>query len=393
MNNNNNPKDNEMECEVHEENTYEFICCTCKVGMCKLCIISKEHRGHETSLINKETMGPLIQEFNNADFKSLNRYSEKIKEYLQISNTEFDKIEKEHTNNINLVTNEFKQINTILNRIENDRIKHLLTILDKNNDLKNNISTIANKNLKNIEKIKNKYQNAKNFEFGSSKINNLVFLKQCHQVKLFLKENSDGSTILGQIEKYNHIRIQQSFETFKDSIKDVFKIYDEFQDPINVRVDGVNFSIYKEGGPENYYETKYALGPSIKNLKVGSIPHNVIKLILLDGFNFQLSQNILPSSISTLYVGAIKQPLLAGSIPSGVSSLFLLDGFNQKIVELPRYIQHVYVGDIKDTVLPNNQSYTIYKSPSCKTQFRHQFNSCISSWSGCQVIMEMENQE
>ncbi|KAM9989914.1 hypothetical protein ACTFIY_005967 [Dictyostelium cf. discoideum] len=106
------------------------------------------------------------------------------------------------------------------------------------------------------------------------------------------------------------------------------------------------YFIYKEGSQVPYGTPNLALGPSIKNLNVGSIPATVTSVILLNGFNFQLYNGILPSSVQVLYVGDIKKPISNGSIPTSVSTLFLLYGFNQKISEIPPNVTNMYFGDI-----------------------------------------------
>ncbi|EAL61262.1 hypothetical protein DDB_G0292276 [Dictyostelium discoideum AX4] len=68
-----------MKCEFHEENKYKLICPTCKVAMCKVCIISKGHRGHETELITKDSIEPITKEFKDINFKSIQECSNNIK--------------------------------------------------------------------------------------------------------------------------------------------------------------------------------------------------------------------------------------------------------------------------------------------------------------------------
>ncbi|KAM9963584.1 hypothetical protein ACTFIW_006817 [Dictyostelium discoideum] len=390
-------KNYDMKCEFHEENKYKFICVTCKVAMCKLCIISKDHCGHETDLITKDSIEPITKEFKDVDFNSIQECSNKIKEYLEKSNKKFNKIEKEHSKNENFVTNEFKKINKFLQKIENDKIKELSTHYNTNKEINTNISTLANKYLKNIDQIQKKLKELRDFNVQSlnddhnnsnDKDKILDFLKHYHQTKIVLKEITSESEIDELLSEYEHITIQKSSDNLKTSIGNIIKLKIEYlnKDPNNVTVDGTKYFIYKEGSQVPNNAPYLALGPSIKNLKVGSIPATVVNIILLNGFNFQLLNGILPSSVEVLYVGAIKKPLLNGSIPSGVSTLFLLDGFNQKISEIPPRISVVYVGDIHPEEIPLKSTLQIYKSPSCKQQF----NNCnyVYEWEGCKVIEE-----
>ncbi|KAM9953461.1 hypothetical protein ACTFIR_008532 [Dictyostelium discoideum] len=160
----------------------------------------------------------------------------------------------------------------------------------------------------------------------------LDFLKHDNQTKIVLKEITGESEIDELLSEYEYITIQKSSDNFKTSIGNVIKLKIDYlnKDPNNVTVDGIKYFIYKEGSQVPYGTPYLALGPSIKNLKVGSIPAAVSYVILLDGLNFQLLNGILPSSLQVLYVGAIKKPLLNGSILPNVTSLYLLDGFNQK---------------------------------------------------------------
>ncbi|KAM9983123.1 hypothetical protein ACTFIZ_005720 [Dictyostelium cf. discoideum] len=393
-----NTKNYDMKCEFHKENKYKFICSTCKVAMCKVCIISKDHRGHETDLITKDSIEPITKEFKDINFKSIQECSNKIKEYLEISNKKFSKIEKEHSKNENFVTNEFKKINKLIQKTENDKIKELSTHFNTNKEINTNISNLANKYLNNIDQIQKKLKNLKDFNvesFYDNDNNNcndkdkiLDFLKHYHQTKIVLKEITSKSEIDDLLSKYEYITIQKSSENYKGSIENIIKLKVDYiiKGPNKVTVDGTNYFIYKNGCEVPYGTANLALGPSIKNLIVGSIPVTVTSIFLLNGFDFQLFSGILPISLQVLYVGAIKYPLLIGSIPPNVNSLFLLDGFNQKISEIPQRVNYIYVGDIHSEGIPIKYNATIYKSPSCKQQFNDTSN--VYSWGGCNVIEE-----
>ncbi|KAM9983125.1 hypothetical protein ACTFIZ_005722 [Dictyostelium cf. discoideum] len=395
-------KNYDMKCEFHEENKYKFICVTCKVAMCKVCIISKDHCGHETDLITKDSIEPITKEFKDINFKSIQECSNKIKEYLEISNKKFSKIEKEHSKNENFVSNEFKKINKLLQKTENDKIKELSTHFNTNKEINTNISNLANKYLKNIDQIQNKSKDLKDFNVESFNDNDidedsnnsnnninekiLGFLKHYHQTKIVLKEISSESEIDELLCRYENITIQISSDKFKSSIGTIINLKMESKDPNKVTVNGQNFYIYKEGYTVPNGTTNLALGPSIKNLNVGSIPATVTSVVLLNGFNFKLLNGILPSSLQLLYVGAIKKPLLVGSIPPGVTSLFLLDGFDQKISEIPQMVGYMYVDDIQTEGIPLRSNIQIYKSPSCKQQFNN--STYVHPWTGFKIIEE-----
>lgn len=110
-----------------------------------------------------------------------------------------------------------------------------------------------------------------------------------------------------------------------------------------------------------------AIAPSVKTIKIGSIPTSVEYLALLDGFNVPLTEGMLPKTIEYLFIGAIKKPILKGSIPDGIRYVYLLDGFNQAISELPPSIKQLL---LFDTPLTNFGSYAgpIFKSPKYKQQ-------------------------
>ncbi|KAM9989913.1 hypothetical protein ACTFIY_005966 [Dictyostelium cf. discoideum] len=225
----------EMKCEFHEENKYKFICVTCKVAMCKLCIISKDHRGHETDLITKDSIEPITKEFKDFNFKSIQECSNKIKEYLEISNKKFSKIEKEHSKNENFVIMNSK-INKLLQKTENDKIKELSTHFNTNKEINTNISTLKLIDLKdfNIESLDNDNNNS------NDKDKILDFLKYYHQTKIVLKEITSESEIDELLHEYKYVTIQKSSENFKTSIGNVIKLKIDYinKDPINVTVDG-----------------------------------------------------------------------------------------------------------------------------------------------------------
>ncbi|KAN0050155.1 hypothetical protein ACTA71_003258 [Dictyostelium dimigraforme] len=380
-NNINNNDNNKINCILHYGYIYRFVCSTCKVALCDLCIIDKDHRGHETNLINKESIEPIIQEFKYVHFKSLTTYSERIKYSLDISNKKFNQIEEQHNQNVNSIIEEFKQLYKILQTIENDSIRQLVTHYDDNKDINTNISTIANIYLKNIDQIQNIYKDIKNdlkvepFNNENNINKNLEILKHCHQTKLILKETSNKCEINKLLNDFNNITMENSIDTFKDSIKDIIKIkldsknvITNYKSPISVSLSGVNFFIYKDGCtiPD---DTKYlALGPGIKNFTAIQFPKTIISIALLDGFDVSLTVGMLPNSLQHLYMGAVKWPLLEGSIPQYVSQIFLMPGFNQKIAEFPRYLYAIYI-DTPSAIF-SRPNAPLFITPSCKNNYQ-----------------------
>ncbi|KAK5582424.1 hypothetical protein RB653_004009 [Dictyostelium firmibasis] len=390
----------DIKCILHEHK-YRFICSTCNIALCDLCIASVDHRGHEINLINKESTAPVIKEFKDKNFGTLTECSNKIQESYSESDKIFNKIEEEHTRNINTITNEFKQLYTILQTIEKDTIRQLVTHFDDNKEINTNISTLSNSYLQSTYQIQNKYKDLKTIDFNIEQLNNndtdidnnnnnnnnynkiktnknLEILKHCHQTKLFLKEITSESKVDTLMSEYKKVIIENSAKKFMDSIKDIIKINLEpeiCKDPIEVMVGGNNFFIYKEGREIPYNTRSLALGPGIKNLGVGLFPNSIIHVVLLDGFSVQLTRGMLPDSVLRLYIGAIKKPLLKDSLPQYITTLFLMNDFNQEIFAMPPSITQLYVVKSPIVKFPHG-NYTIY------TQYpsKHSVFDKVSHW-------------
>ncbi|KAM9964363.1 hypothetical protein ACTFIW_004123 [Dictyostelium discoideum] len=186
------------------------------------------------------------------------------------------------------------------------------------------------------------------------------------------------------MNQYKNVNIANYGEQVKDLIKEignslsitnvkdtkrVSESITNVKDPKRVFFGGKECFIYKNDSIIPNGTTYVAIGPSVKTIEIGSIPTSVYCLILLDGFNVELTEGMLPQSIKYLFVGAIKKPLLKGSIPNGVRSLFLLDGFNQAISEIPQSVYELLLFDTPLTNFP--YSNTIYRTPKYKQQLTH----------------------
>ncbi|KAK5582423.1 hypothetical protein RB653_004008 [Dictyostelium firmibasis] len=391
-NNNKDINSYDIKCAEHESK-YRFICITCNLALCDLCIVSVHHRGHETDIINEESAAPIINEFKNEYFETLTECSNKIEELFNESNTIFNKIEEEHIKNINTITKKFKNLYTILQTIEKDSIRKLVTYFDDNKEINTKISKLANNYLISIDRIQNKYKdfnydeqlNTNNKNYKNEK---LEILKHCHQTKLFLKEISCESQIKKFIGEYDNVILETFFKKFKSSAKEIIKINFESEDPTSVLIEGINYPIYKEG--ENIeFGTNLALGPSVKNLIYGFIPPTVNSVILLDGFKVGLTEGMLPNSVEVLYVGAIKKPLF---IPPSVSVLFLTEGFNQRIDEIPPSIKSIYIYTPHPITFPPDEyisyNYSIYVADTYQNNYN--FNDVRIQSSDFDLDIELE---
>ncbi|KAM9988867.1 hypothetical protein ACTFIY_004897 [Dictyostelium cf. discoideum] len=83
------------------------------------------------------------------------------------------------------------------------------------------------------------------------------------------------------------------------------------KDPIRYTARGVKYFIYSNDSIVPVGTTHVAIAPS-------SIPTSVEYLALLNGFDVQLTEGMLPKTIEFLFIGAIKKPILKGSIPDGI---------------------------------------------------------------------------
>ncbi|KAM9944825.1 hypothetical protein ACTFIT_009554 [Dictyostelium discoideum] len=307
---------------------------------------------------------------------------------LNESNNLFKPLEDKHTENVNTITKVFKELSKLLPIIEIDKIKQLVTLYDENKDINTNISTIIHDNLNNINLITNKYKNTINQINIDQIINNnknnyqhIEILKHCHQSQLLIKDNQNENKIKELINQYKNVNIVNNSKQVKESIKEIFEISDSLsianvKDPKRVTVTGKGYFIYKNDSIIPNGTTHVAIAPSVRTIKIGSIPTSIQYLVLLDGFNVQLKEGMLPQSIIYLYVGAIKKPLLKGSIPNSVTGLFLLDGFNQEITEIPQS-SCLYLFDTPLTNFPFQN--LIYRSPKYKQQLTH---SKVGNWDG-----------
>ncbi|KAM9981932.1 hypothetical protein ACTFIY_004238 [Dictyostelium cf. discoideum] len=173
------------------------------------------------------------------------------------------------------------------------------------------------------------------------------------------------------MNQYNNVNIVNNSEKVKYLIREIFEISNSLsianvKDPKRVSLQGFEFFIYKNDSTIPNGTIYVAIPPSVKTIEIGSIPKSVQYLLLLDGFNINLTEGMLPQSIIFLFFGAIKKPLLKGSIPNGVQYLILLDGFNQTISEIPETVSRLYLFNTSLTNFP--YSNTIYTSPKYKQQ-------------------------
>ncbi|KAM9949527.1 hypothetical protein ACTFIT_010740 [Dictyostelium discoideum] len=375
-------------CAIHKEHKIKMICATCKDVVCNECILL-DHNGHKFGRIDVENSKEIFEEFKNNHLQNLDKQIGINNELLNKSNNLFKSIEDKHTENVNTITEVFKELSKILPIIEIDKIKQLVTLYDENKDINTNISTIIHDNLNNINLITNKYKNTINHINIDQIINNnnsyqhIEILKHCCQSRLLIKDNQNENKIKELINQYKNVNIVNNSKQVKESIKEIFEISNSLsitnvKDPKRVTAGGKEYFIYKNDSIIPNGTVRVAIAPSVKTIKIGSIPTSVQYLILLDGFNVELTEGMLPQSIKSLLVGAIKKPLLKGSIPNGVLCLFLLDGFNQAISEIP---QSVYQLLLFDTLLTNfPYSKTIYRNPKYKQKLTHCSN--VNNWDG-----------
>ncbi|KAN0032217.1 hypothetical protein ACTFIV_006095 [Dictyostelium citrinum] len=367
-------------CAIHQRYDIKLICSTCKTVVCDDCIVTI-HRGHSFDHINVESSKPIFEEFKNNHLRNLDNQIDINKELLNKSNALFQSLEDKHNENINTVTNEFKELFKLLPMVETDKIRQLVTLYDENKDINTNITTIVEDNLNNIKLIINKYKDTINQLDIEQIINNnrdnnnnnnnqhIEILKHCHQSLLLIKDNKNENEIRKLINQYKNEDIINNSEKVKNSIKEMFEISGSLcnpDDPKKVTVSGIEYFIYKNGSIITNSSIYVAIAPSVKTIEKGSIPNSVKYLVLLDGFNILLEEGMLPLSITHLFVGNIKKPLQRGSIPNRVSSLFLLDGFNQHIAQIPSSVQSLYLFDIPLTKFPLFHQLQIFKSKKYK---------------------------
>ncbi|KAM9953457.1 hypothetical protein ACTFIR_008528 [Dictyostelium discoideum] len=378
-------------CALHKDFDIRLVCSTCKVVVCDGCIVS-DHNGHKFDFINAENSKEIFEEFKNNHIQNLDKQIGVNNELLNKSNNLFKSLEDKHTENVNTITEEFKELSKLLQIIEIDKIKQLVTLYDENKDINTIISTTIHNNLNNINLITNKYKNTINHINIDQIINNnnnnnnyqhIEILKHCYQSQLLIKDNQNENKINELINQYKNVNIVNNSEQVKESIKEIFEISNSLsitneKDPKRVTVVGHEYFIYKDDSIIPNGTAFVAIAPSVKTIKIGSIPTSVKALVLLDGFNVQLTEGMLPQSIIHLLVGAIKKPLLKGSIPNGVNYLFLLDGFNQEITEIPQSVISFYLFDTLFKNVP--LSKIIFRSPKYKQQLTH---SNVNNLNGC----------
>ncbi|KAM9963580.1 hypothetical protein ACTFIW_006813 [Dictyostelium discoideum] len=369
-------------CAIHKEHKIKLICATCKVVVCVKCILS-DHNGHRFDSIDVENSKAIFEEFKNNHLENLDKQIGINNELLNESNNLFKSLEDKHTENVNTITEVFKELSKLLPIIEIDKIKQLVTLYDENKDINTNISTTIHDNLNNINLITNKYKNTINHINIDQIINNnndqhIEILKHCSQSQLLIKDNQNENKINELMNQYKNVNIVNNSEHVKESIKEIFEISNSLsitnvKDPKRVTsgvFGGAEYFIYKDDSIIPNGTTHVAIAPSVKTIKVGSIPTSVQSLILLDGFNVQLTEGMLPQSIISLLVGAIKKPLLKGSIPSSVIGLFLLDGFNQEITEIPQSVKELLLFDTPLANFPYPK-ILIHRSTKYKQQLTH----------------------
>ncbi|KAN0008746.1 hypothetical protein ACTFIU_009475 [Dictyostelium citrinum] len=380
-------------CAIHKTYDIKLICSTCKTVVCEDCIVTL-HRGHSFDHINVESSKPIFQEFKNNHLPNLCKQIDINKELLNKSNKLFQSLEVKHSENINTVTNKFKELFKLLPIVETDKIRQLVTLYDENKDTNTNITTIVEDNLNNINLITNKYKNTIIFLNIEQIINNnnnqhIEILKHCHQSKLLIKDNQNENKINELISQYKNEDIIDNSKKVENSIKEIFEISSSpciESDPKKVIVGGIEYIIYKKGGHLPHGSNYVAIAPSVKTIEMGAIPVSVKYLLLLDGFDILLTEGMLPQSIQYLLIGNIKKPLQIGSIPKYVSHLILLDGFNQEISEIPQSVHSLYLFDTPFQKFGMCYQAHIYKSPKYKPKLNSPFlkivqgSSNISCW-------------
>ncbi|KAN0050154.1 hypothetical protein ACTA71_003257 [Dictyostelium dimigraforme] len=366
----------DTKCEIHNDQDIKLICSICKVLVCTECIVS-DHNGHKFEKMKEDNTKPIFEEFKNNHLQNLEKQLDINKAFLEKSNSFFKSLEDKHNQNIGTIKKGFRELINLLQLIEIDKIKQLETLYDENQYINTNISTTIDYSLFNINFILNKYKDTINqLNFEQIIINSdqhIEISKHCYQSQRLIKENQDENKINHLISQYKNVDIINNSERFRDSIKEIFQIIfkpiDSKKDLKRVTVSGREYFIFKNYGFIPNGTTCVAIPPSVDTIQIESIPTSVKNLILLDGFDVQLTEGMLPQSIEFLLVGAIKKPLLKGSIPNGVKTLILLDGFKQEISEIPQSVCQMYICDIPHTKFPFTR--TIFKTSKYKHQLLH----------------------
>ncbi|EAL67501.1 hypothetical protein DDB_G0279889 [Dictyostelium discoideum AX4] len=94
------------------------------------------------------------------------------------------------------------------------------------------------------------------------------------------------------MNQLKNVNIVNNSEQVKESIKEIFEISDSLsiaivKDPKRLQ----ECYIYKDDSIVPNGTTYVAIAPSVKTIKIGSIPTSVQYLLLLDGFNVQLKED------------------------------------------------------------------------------------------------------
>ncbi|KAM9955670.1 hypothetical protein ACTFIW_002310 [Dictyostelium discoideum] len=405
-NNNNNKKDekdeNDSKCNIHQNEIISF-CENCNnMPLCLKCMCNDEgennetinHKGHSFLSICYKKIESIFNDFKNKHLNTLSSLMDLDDFLMQQLDDCMDLLTERHDLTIKKINNQFRQLHNLLSIVELDLIKQCNSFLESNrikclknkselendkiiinnllkkyNNNKNNNN--SNNNNNNNDKKNNNNNNNDNSDNNNSdnycnEENNKNDKENLNLISI-LKDNQISNEIISR-RKYSNFNLfndfdisfnKESIDLFNSSIKSITTIdIKPFEDRKNLKHLMINKQlklndiIFKIDNNETIIQNDYSklsIGNNC-NLELIKIPNNIKKLIICDGYKYEIGEGVIPKSIEKLYIGDIDKPLTNFSIPDNVKFLNIKCGYKFSLDQgiIPNSIHSLYIGEIKE---------------------------------------------
>ncbi|KAN0026541.1 hypothetical protein ACTFIV_007529 [Dictyostelium citrinum] len=342
---------NNTKCYDHPTEEIVFLCKACSFSpACGKCIIKGgHHASHELVEAVQDEAKQISKIFKN---QTLSKIEELIFNKEELINTLTNKqceIESQHSNDIDKISNEYREVYTLLQISEQLQKNELTKTFNENEETIKSLKLKLTNEIGILSNIiqSNKSNNQSNSDNDSTVENIIRNLKHSFQYKLVLSEQIETlPNLINPKLIINHDSIDK-IKTISKTITTINNEHDALSPQVSnsdctsskpkvprdetkyamARLAGGEYIPYRDGDEIPEGTTRVAIAPGNHLPKL--FPSSVSTLLLPDGFDQSLDS--LPPTVKSLYIFDINLELKEGTIPNTIETLTFCEGFSQKI--------------------------------------------------------------
>ncbi|KAN0018620.1 hypothetical protein ACTFIU_008548 [Dictyostelium citrinum] len=337
---------NNTKCYEHPTEEILFLCKACSFSpTCGKCIIKGgHHSSHELVEAVQDEAKQISKIFKNQTLSKIEELIFNKEELINKLTNKQCEIESQHSSDIDKISNEFREVYTLLQISEQLQKNQLTKTFNENEEtikslklkLTNEIGVLSNI-------IQSNKSNDQSNSDNDSTENIIRNLKHSFQYKLVLSEqietlpNLINSKLIVNHDSIDKIKtISKTITTINnehnavsnsDSTSSKPKVPRDETKYAMARLAGGEYIPYRDGDEIPDGTTRVAIAPGNHLPKV--FPSSVSTLLLPDGFDQSLDS--LPPTVKSLYIFDINLELKEGTIPNTIETLTFCEGFSQKI--------------------------------------------------------------